>query len=112
MRALQFSVIAAASTLLILGSMASGCGDDPAPGTTVDGSVTDSPGPRPDQDNPQSDSGSDARVDADGGPLKFSDYVKDLVNNQTSDMRAPDTRVNDPFIDDEDPTAYPPAFFP
>jgi hypothetical protein len=111
MRALHFSVIAATSALLLLGAMASGCGDDPPPGGVApDGSVTDSPNPRPDQDNTQPDGGSDTGTD--GGPIKFSDYVKDLVNNQTSDTRAPDTRVNDNFVEDEDLSAYPASFFP
>ncbi|NPC74151.1 hypothetical protein HPP05_30790 [Corallococcus exiguus] len=77
----------------------SGCSDD-------DDDPKPDGGTKPDSGTP--DSGT-----PDGGPTgtEFTAFVKDLVENQTSETGSPVTLDDKNFVDSESADAFPPAFF-
>lgn len=91
------------SLLLLLAPLAVACGDD-------DQGILDAS--RPDVVVPNPTNTVDGSNPDGGGPLLFTDFVKDIVSKDTSASTVPRT-VNDKTFapDPEDKNAFPAAFF-
>ncbi|RKI01913.1 hypothetical protein D7Y27_26050 [Corallococcus sp. AB004] len=77
------------------------------------GCSDDDDDPKPDGGTTKPDSGTPDSGTPDGGPTgtEFTAFVKDLVENQTSETGSPVTLDDKNFVDSESADAFPPAFF-
>ncbi|NRD44186.1 hypothetical protein [Corallococcus exiguus] len=77
------------------------------------GCSDDDDDPKPDGGTTKPDSGTPDSGTPDGGPTgtEFTAFVKDLIENQTSETGSPVTLDDKNFVDSESADAFPPAFF-
>ncbi|AFE05786.1 hypothetical protein COCOR_04351 [Corallococcus coralloides DSM 2259] len=104
-----------------------GCDDDdpkPDGGSPLDGGTRDAGSPdsgSPDSGSPDSGTPDSGTPDAgthdagtpDAGPTatEFTAFVKDLIENQTTETGSPVTLDDKNFVDSEPTDAFPPEFF-
>ncbi|MBN8468338.1 hypothetical protein JYJ95_17610 [Corallococcus exiguus] len=67
--------------------------------------------PKPDGGTPDSGTPDSGTPDAGPTATEFTAFVKDLIENQTSDTGSPVTLDDKNFVDSEPTDAFPPAFF-